>query len=105
MESYLLKTGKFRLFFSWYFKLWYGRDINVFMHFFEDWEIFTGDIGIRTAIEPNEIYKVLYLYGWSKGRFHKVMMICFYLGLIKVNFKNEIKTNRNIFQYRASGRW
>lgn len=92
METYLLETGKFRLFFGWFFRLKYYKDIATLLRFFEDWEMCQRQLGvtIHEGFHPYDVYCTL-INQWDYPRFEKAMRICLYAGLIEMVEVNRFK--------------
>ena len=80
LEAYLLRTGKFSLFFSPYFYSTYGQDIIKVVIFFRNWRV------IEEGYRKYEAYRpFLKSYDWSFPKFEKILSICEYLGLIEIH--------------------
>ena len=99
-EDYLLETGKFRLFHSWFFRLLYRKDIAVVLEFFSGWTDLQRQTGIalQEGFHPYDIYYTL-SFKWRYERFEKAMRVCLYCGLLDVVKTKYFKKHINLKTY------
>ena len=100
METYLLETGKFRLFFSFFFRFKYQKDIEKLIQCFKEWESFQRKLSLNLRgtdvclLEGVPAYYVYLDLGWKFDRFNKTMRVCMYTRLIHMVSNNNFVRER-----------